>query len=202
MRFVRRSLAVWALLVVGLTLGPVVLGYLAAWVSLRRAEKAWATRVEPMESFIARYPTEPDSPAVLALDEKTRALGIRMIRRPGEERREGPHDELLNELSSFISGGEGSEADELVPLPPAAVALLQSERARVEAIETQIRGAEAALGAGRHEGCGFTDPQFARPTTGARTVASPKFIGDCFSARAGRGPSMGIRGSSRGLRRL
>jgi hypothetical protein len=133
-----RGLAAWALFVIGVPALTVGGCYFAARVSLQRAEEAWATRVEPMESFIARYPTEPDNPAALELDVKTRPLGIRLTDRTGEEPREGPHDELLKELSSFIGDRAGGGTDELGALAPEARAFLERERAPIEAIEAQI----------------------------------------------------------------
>jgi hypothetical protein len=112
--------------------------YLAAWHSISRAERAWARQVEPMESFIARYPPEPDSPAAISLDDKTRLLGIGMILRPGEEDREGPHDDLLKELGDFITDHERARTDELAALPSEARTLLERERSHLAAIETQI----------------------------------------------------------------
>ncbi len=58
-----RTLGAWVVIAVAATPVGLAGGYLAALLSIPRAERAWAAQVEPMESFIARYPPEPSVPA-------------------------------------------------------------------------------------------------------------------------------------------
>jgi len=125
------------LAVLALALGG---GYLAADNALRRAERAWAERAEPMESFVARYPPRPDSAAATALDALTRPLGIQMCGpyKKDETESDKARTRELGSLGSFVGECGRSGNDRCPPLPPEAAEFLERERGRLEAIETQI----------------------------------------------------------------
>lgn len=135
-----RALRAYALFVLACTAVAVSLGYLAAARAVPRAEKAWADQVEPMESFVARYPPQPDSPAGLALDALTRPLGIQMCgpRAPDPPGSDKTQFNFLQSLGSLIGDCGHSRNDDCPALPATAETFLEKEAPRLDAIETHI----------------------------------------------------------------
>ena len=135
-----RALRAYALFVLASVAVTVSLGYLAAAHALRRAERAWAEQAEPMDSFVARYPAQPDSPAGVALDALTRPLGVRMCgpSEPDPPGGDKTHVEFLQSLGKFLSecGHAGSDACPALPAP--VETFLEREAPRLDAIETHI----------------------------------------------------------------
>ncbi len=130
-----RALRSYALFLLCAVVLVEAIGYGLAAHRTSRADKAWASEAEAMDAFAARFPAAPDSPAALKLDELTRPLGVRMVRRPSEPGRwSGENDELLKALSLAIVKLGRSTSGTPTRLPAAAEALLGRERARLDAI--------------------------------------------------------------------
>lgn len=135
-----RALRAYVLFVLAGVAVTVAVGYLAAAYAVRRAEKAWANEVAPMERFAARYPTQPDSPAAVQLDALVRPLGIQLTgpRAPDPTASEKAQAELLKSIASFVGDCGRSGVDECPALPPAVAAFLERESARLDAIEAHV----------------------------------------------------------------
>lgn len=135
-----RAVRAYVIFVVVSLLLTVSVGYLAAGRAVHRTAKAWADAFEPMGSFVARYPKQPDSPAGRKLDELTRPLGIEMCGPRGATSggAKGPHDDLFQELGTHIGNCERAGSDECAPPSNQAQLFLERERARLDATETQI----------------------------------------------------------------
>jgi hypothetical protein len=114
-------------------------GYWASGRAVRRAEAAWAEAGEPMEAFIARYPPQPDSPATRKLDALARPMGIEIL---GPIPRETPERKAQGARLQAVGRALGECAragsDDCPPLPEDTQALVSSEAARLDAIETEI----------------------------------------------------------------
>ena len=135
-----RALRAYALFVLATVAVAVSVGYLAAGHAVRRAESAWAEQAEPMQSFVARYPPQPDSPAGLELDALTRPLGIQLCgpRTPDPKGGDKAQEDFLQSLGSFVGDCGRSGADQCPALPPAIEAFLDREAHRLDAIEAHI----------------------------------------------------------------
>jgi hypothetical protein len=135
-----RALRAYALFVLACVAVGVSLGYLAAGRAVRRAERAWAERGEPMETFAGRFPERPDSPAGLELDRLTRPLGIQMCG-PYESDpagRDKARNEFLQSVSRFLGDCGRSGNDQCAALPRETATFLERESRRLDAIETHI----------------------------------------------------------------
>jgi len=134
-----RALKVYLLFLVVCVTLAVSLGYLAAGRAVTRAERAWAERGEPMESFVARYPQQPDSPVGVELDKLTRPLGIQMSGVRAKDTDEVKKQaEALQSLGRVISDCDHTASDACATLPHELEAFLAVEAVRIETIETHI----------------------------------------------------------------
>jgi hypothetical protein len=133
------------LFVAGAIVVLLFLGQLASWHYRRQAETAWATTPESLSAFAARYPSTPDSAAVVQLDELTRPLGIPMAIEPGHNSRTGISPRLGKETyaaGGFVTSQEQAGTDRIADAPPNVRAFLARERVRLDAIEAQIVAAD------------------------------------------------------------
>ncbi len=118
-------------------------GLLAAWEIVVpawfrwRALAACARTRGPMPAFAARYPAEPDSPALLRLDAMTRAVGIWLIL-DDQGSVSPPNQDLLKAMDRAVSQQALSATDDVAPLPEPVRALLDRERVDFDRIESQI----------------------------------------------------------------
>jgi hypothetical protein len=133
-----RALRAYALFILGSVGLAEAVGYWVASRHVARANEGWARETEPMESFAARFPVAPNSPAANTLDEMTRPLGIRMIFRRGDRAEEGPNAEALKALGTAISRIERPKPGTSPGIPPEAEAFLSRERGRLDAIILHI----------------------------------------------------------------
>ncbi len=133
-----RALRAYALFILASVAMAETVGYFLAARRVARANEGWARETEPMETFAARFPPAPDSPAANGLDEMTRPLGIRMIFRRGDRAGEGENGEVLKALGAAIGKIERPKLGTSPGIPAEAEAFLSRERGRLDAIIVQI----------------------------------------------------------------
>ena len=133
-----RALRAYALFLLGSVVLAEAVGYWVASRHVARANEAWARETEPMDKFVARFPSAPNSAAANKLDEMTRPLGIRMIFRRGDRAEQGPNGEVLKALGAAIFKIERPKRGTVPGIPPEAEAFLARERGRLDAITTHI----------------------------------------------------------------
>jgi hypothetical protein len=138
-----RALLLWLAFVVFAVGGAVLGGHAFGRHRLRAEERAWAAAGLPFDAMLQRWPPSDDSAGARTLDELARPLGLRLVRRPGDDQAD-PRKELFDELARDL-GGDLTVNDRPCRFTSGrARAFLDGHRAEVAALAAHLRS-EAAL---------------------------------------------------------